>query len=188
MKKEKQELLNRVLKNPTYKVDAERGKILSLNAKSGVWMPLIGANVDGYVQHKLSFHNEIINVYEHIAIWFYVNGFYEEGLVVGHQNNIRNDNRVSNLSLITQSKNVLDSITTVGRTKKRNKKIGNYHIIKIRQMVSCGKSLYAISKSLGINYSSIRYYAIKMKAGKRLKKEKRWANYRQRPQIIADNL
>ena len=89
--------------------------------KSRMYCPEISNHKDG---------RKIIKLHRLIAAMFLET--YDEDLQVNHKNGIKNDNRVENLEMVTQSQNVyhawnmLDSTERKNKLNKRRNKNGNF--------------------------------------------------------------
>ena len=108
----------------------------------------------GYIVIGLSHHGIVKDYQKHRFIFECFNGKINDvKLVVDHINNIKTDNRLENLQLITQSENM----------KKLQRKGKNLPAIRVQAInINSGESfdyhsIYACSKILDIECASIRY-------------------------------
>ena len=90
----------------------------------------------------------------HRFIWECYKGLIPDGMVIDHINNIKDDNRLSNLQLMTQQENCKKSAAKrdysfAAHNHKNVKKIKAINFDT--NEVSHYKSLYAVQKHLGIN-------------------------------------
>ena len=92
--------------------------------------------------------------YVHRFVWECFNGIIPEGEVIDHINNIKDDNRLCNLQLMTQKQNckklAKDRDYTIAAKNHDNKKCVKATNI-ITKEVSYFNSMYAIQQHLGIN-------------------------------------
>lgn len=63
----------------------------------------------GYLKFDMYVGGVQKNMYVHRFVWEYFNGPIPEGMQVDHVNNIRTDNRLSNLQLLSQKDNLRKS-------------------------------------------------------------------------------
>ena len=78
--------------------------------KSRMYCPEISNHKDG---------RKIIKLHRLIAATFLET--YNEDLQVNHKNGVKNDNRVENLEMVTQSQNVLHAWNILDSTERKNK-------------------------------------------------------------------
>lgn len=85
-----------------YEIYPETGQVWSYKSNRFIGSP----NKRGYITCCIVGDNgEKIDGMMHRLIWFAVNGEIPEGMQVNHINEIKNDNRISNLNLMTNEEN-----------------------------------------------------------------------------------
>ena len=106
MKKEKQVMLNEILKN--YDIDVELGKVYDNKGKEIVFYKL----PNGYFQRMMyngrrNRNGKNVSVqgvyYLHQVIYFAKFGFYDEGNVIDHIDRDKGNNRIENLQILTRN-------------------------------------------------------------------------------------
>jgi len=98
---------------------------------------LMNSNCNGYVNFNLD--KKYSNVYVHRLIWIYFNGEIPEGLEINHKKGIRNDNRLSELELVTHKENCLHAfkiglINQIGESHVWAK-LSEKDVLKIKEML-----------------------------------------------------
>lgn len=73
---------------------------------------------DGYVQYSLAHIGYVIKIKGHREVVKAFIGDIPKQLQINHKNGIKNDNRVSNLEIVTQSENVIHSYKVLNRKLK----------------------------------------------------------------------
>lgn len=115
---------------------------------------------NGYIYVGFSYNGKMINIYVHRAVWIYFNGEIPEGLESNHKNGIKNDNRLSNLELMTPLKNMQHSFYVLGRTPVRGENNGRHKltekkVLKIRKMLKEGITHCKIAEIFNVNRMTI---------------------------------
>jgi DNA (cytosine-5)-methyltransferase 1 len=88
-------------------VNHETGEIFSRKTRGheGEKIKLLGAIMNGYVVHRISFNGKKLLIRAHQIVWISKYGRIPEGLQIDHINRNRSDNRIENLRLATPSEN-----------------------------------------------------------------------------------
>jgi len=111
---------------------------------------------NGYLVIRISLCGRAQSFYMHRIVWEFFNGPIPKGFIIHHKNSIRNDNRISNLDLLTQSSNI-----KVARNQNKIGKLTLRKVKLIKQKLENGFSPSLIAKDFGVTPTSIR--AIKRK-------------------------
>ena len=97
--------------------------------------------------------------YVHRFVWECFNGVIPEGKVIDHINDVRHDNRLCNLQLLTPSENNKKAATNIDYTfianNHKNRKCVKATNIETGE-VTYYYSLYATQQHLGINHGTIK--------------------------------
>jgi hypothetical protein len=88
----------------------------------------------------------------HWVVWTVFKGRVPDGMVLDHINNIRTDNRLVNLQLLTRAENSAKAVYTSGR-----KRIKDY-FVDIEKLRLGGKTMDECAEILGIYKTSIKNY------------------------------
>jgi DNA-cytosine methyltransferase len=90
--------------------DKETGKIYSLTqrGRKGEKIELMGSNLNGYKVHKLYINGSKYMIRAHQIMWFIHEGKIPQGLCIDHINRDKQDNRLSNLRLVTYQENSIN--------------------------------------------------------------------------------
>lgn len=175
MKREKQELLFKVLGNGKYVVDSEKGVLMSYRKAKGCFV-VVKPNVlpTGYKQHVMYLGRgmgERVVVYLHVLVWISVYGVYEEGMVVEFIDGDVGNCSIDNLRLCSSVESVSSSLVNRPDVYGKVKTIRSNEIFYIREMMDKGFSQSRIARELGLNRLSVRYVYNKIKNGEALKYE-----------------
>lgn len=85
---------------------SDDGKVFSFRKKSGTWRELKPRKTpDGYIQFASCLNGKVKNIYVHRAVYQAFCGDIPEGKEINHINCKRDDNRLSNLEVVTPSQN-----------------------------------------------------------------------------------
>ena len=103
--------------------------------------------------------------YVHRFVWECFNGLIPDNKVIDHINNIRDDNRLCNLQLVTTSENIKKSVKNrnyefVSMNNKNKKSVKAINIST--NEVSYYDSLYAVQQHLGINAGIVKQVSEKL--------------------------
>jgi len=118
--------------------------------------PIRAHDGKGYIHFTLRIDGRQKDVLAHRHIWEYVHGPIPAGLLVNHINGKRDDNRISNLELVTKSGNAIHAFKTglAGRGERHYaSKLTEAHVREIRAIGRSvtGRELaqrYGVSPSL----------------------------------------
>ena len=121
---------------------------------------LIKAKVNGYMHIEFNYNRKLIYILIHRAIWLYFNGEIPESLELNHKNLIKNDNRLSNLELMTSIENVQHAFKAgfVKSAKGENHgshKLTEKKVLRIRKLLKQGMLQEKIAKIFNVHYSAI---------------------------------
>lgn len=115
---------------------------------------------NGYV--TITSHGRYIGS-AHRMVWECVNGSIPDGMEVNHINGIRDDNRISNLEIVTRSENVLHSykfgLSCAKGERNNSCKLTESQVREIRNSVLCSKCL---AKTYSVHTNTI----VRIKSGK----------------------
>lgn len=104
------DVILKCLEEGLIKVNPDTGEVFSKRTHGGEvleeYKKLKGSYVKGYTIHKIVLFGRRVQAKEHRVVWMAVNGKIPEGYVIDHINSIRNDNRISNLQLLTNEENI----------------------------------------------------------------------------------
>jgi len=108
MSKANQHILN-LLKNGWIWVDFKSGEIYEKRKPNGskcVSWPKKGyVNPAGYMQYQFNVNREHFCLHGHRIVWIAAKGVPSQDMCVDHINNVKTDNRLDNLQLLTKSQN-----------------------------------------------------------------------------------
>lgn len=186
--KDLSKILNRTVSSIQHKAsrlnlkkDNDVNKLIMSKAKEGEksssWKGGRKTNKDGYIlllrkDHPNSDKNGYI--FEHrIVMEEYIGRLLQQNEIVHHKNGIKNDNRIENLELMTNSQHTIKHHTGSVRTKETKKKISDnakarftkktnhpcYKTINIKEMKrykESGKTINEVCDKFGISYRT--YY------------------------------
>ena len=107
------ECITKIIDEKYVYIDPKEGKVYRLYDDKRKLMEkpkeLIKIEQFGYKRAGFTFNRKTHNVYIHRLVWISENGFPEKGICVCHKNNIKTDNRISNLYLATTAQNIYDA-------------------------------------------------------------------------------
>lgn len=114
---------------------------------------------DGYLRDCFWFEGKIIMKFRHRLVWEAFNGKIPEGLQVNHINEIKTDNRLENLNLMTCKENNNWGTANKRRSKtQRNDKAKSKPVIQKSldgKIIKIWPSIMEIERELGYNNSHI---------------------------------
>ncbi len=161
----------KLLTDGVCKVDSKHGIIYKMSW--GKWRELkVTPLPSGYIQYYIRNKHTGIFIYGHVAVWISVNGEYEEGLKINHDDFNRSNNAITNLNLGTQQENIEHS-----RKNKRYpitnklKRLTHEEIKRIRRLLKKNYTQVAIANKIGLKRISVAYVCRQINAGKILKIE-----------------
>ncbi len=110
---------------------------------------------NGYVLIGFRYKGKIKYILAHRAVWVCFNGDISKELEINHINGIRDNNRLSNLELVTSSENDLHAYNVLGRIPIRGEEVGNSKltnkkVLKIRKLLKEGVLQYVIAKMFDV--------------------------------------
>ena len=126
---------------------------------------------NGYLCHMVRKHgqNGQKGYYVHRFVYECFNGIIPDGKVIDHVNNIKDDNRLCNIQLITQQENCKKSAKrrdyTFAAKNHQNKKCVKAIDCETKE-VSYYNSMYAIQQHLGINAGIVKMVCEKINSCK----------------------
>lgn len=105
------ELIALALATNIITVDIKNGEVYVIRGPGGVQISprKCGTNCNGYLVINLSAGGEKKQIKLHRLVWIAANGIPNEGMVVCHKNNNKQDNRIENLYLATPKQNTSDA-------------------------------------------------------------------------------
>ena len=154
------EIVNCVYKvHPVYDLYAanEAGEVMNIVKKDAKK----GHNNNGYMMYIVRKHAQKgqKSMYVHRFVWECFNGLIPKDKVIDHVNNIRDDNRLCNLQMMTQQENFNKSAKVRDYTfvakNHRNKKCVKATNTNTNE-VSYYNSLYTVQQHLGINAGIVK--------------------------------
>ena len=160
MKKEKQELVLRILNNGRYRVDTIRGVLQSFRVGKGEWVDCVANTLkSGYKQHIIflgRYKKVRAVVYLHVLVYLSAYGLYEEGKVINHKDLDKGNCAAINLEAISNKENVDHSYANQKIDKEGksvNCKIRFAEIEKIKALLLSNPkwSKARIARELGLN-------------------------------------
>lgn len=159
MKNVKQKLLLKLLTLGLYKIDAKNGIIYCKGKNgTGIWKPKIPTTTkDGYIQYHLVHNKKRISVYAQNLFYINENGQYPENKVIDHRNNIKSDNKISNLNCISHKENLKKSRTKKPISKGCKRIMGN-KLKQIFKLYKEGFNQSQIASVLKLHRLSVRYH------------------------------
>ncbi|KKK69279.1 hypothetical protein LCGC14_2935610 [marine sediment metagenome] len=118
----------------------------------------------GYIRFTFKDKKQI---FAHRVVWMYFNGDIPEGLEPNHKNGIKDDNRLSNLELVTKSEQMIHAVNILKR-KVGNKtsgkerkggcfKLNKKKVLAIRAKLKKGISQTKIAKEYNVTEENIGY-------------------------------
>jgi len=113
----------------------------------------------GYIQLHVSYQREQIYISAHNLIWIYFNGKIPKSLEMNHKNGIKDDNRISNLELVTHKKNISHAFK-IGLNNNFGEnhhlsKLKEIDVIKIRKLLKKGITQTKIAKMFNVTCMNI---------------------------------
>ena len=117
----------------------------------------------GYLQIRAMIDGVRYNGLAHRLVWFHVNGSIPDGFVINHKNGIKDDNRPSNLEIVSPSDNAKHAANElrVGRCANQsgemnhNAKLNSDQVREIRKRRQDGESLNEIANDYGVAFQTI---------------------------------
>lgn len=146
--------------HPVYDLYAadDNGNVINIVKK----VPIEGCKVNsGYISISVRKHGDKgqKNVRVHRFVWECFNGLIPDGKVIDHINNIKDDNKLSNLQLMTQQENCKKSAKDRDYTFVAKNHQNRKYIKAINQStneITYYNSLYAVHQHIGINPGIIK--------------------------------
>lgn len=90
-------------------VNSAEGKIYHTRGQRGTKLPqpkeTVGSNVNGYLVGSFKLAGQQKQIRFNRLVWISENGIIPDGHVIHHRNNIKTDNRIENLELVTAAEN-----------------------------------------------------------------------------------
>lgn len=158
MNKEKQGLLLKLLASSRYKIDTKKGIVYYYHKSKDIWKPKIpAATKEGYIQYHLTYNKKRIGIYAQNLFYIAANGEYPEGKIIDHRNNIKSDNKITNLRCITHKENVRKRTVRIPVAKGCKRIMGN----KLKQIFELHKQGFNhshIARTLNIHRLSVGYH------------------------------
>lgn len=168
MEIDKQYIVLGLIRSGRYKANPLTGEIISLIGKSPRVLQGI-RHESGYIQQgfDLGYNKGVIMVYAHVFVYLYGYGTYNPGLVIGHKNDVKNDNRLANLRAITQAQNLIgngkseayvnrnplgDRRRLTADEKESIKALHSQHLSMINIAKQIGTTRQTVGRVLGATY------------------------------------
>ena len=115
--------------------------------------------VQGYRKVRLRVCGKRYCVSSHRLVWIYFFGDIPKGLEVNHKNGIKDDNRPSNLELVTPSENTWHAFNVIHPGFKVGKPLAiltRLQVEEIKIRLKTGVKRSALAKEYGVHYDTIR--------------------------------
>lgn len=167
MDTEKQKKVIECLKTGKYGVNIYNGEITKYYVAKATWKVMTYNNINNYRQYKLfpgRGKGGYIMVYGHHIVWLFANGLFDPNLVIDHDDNIRSNNKLSNLRLVTNSYNKKKSPTK--NNKKDLVRIKGKDIIELVRLYDETNNYKEVERITGFKRTTIMYLVKKYKSGK----------------------
>lgn len=119
--------------------------------KEKILKPLINRN--GYYQVCLCKNSKAGLYYVHRLVWIAFNGQIIENMQVNHINEVKTDNRLSNLNLMTQKENLNWGTRNERSAKNRSKSVLQFDLND--NLIKEFPSLMQVYRELGFSYQNI---------------------------------
>ena len=114
-----------------------------------------------YIQIAFKYQRKQMYILVSRAIWIYFNGGILKNLEMNHKNGIKDDNRLSNLELVTRSGNMIhayeNGLKDACGENNGNHKLKNRDILKIRKLIKKGIKQNKIAKMFNVGSATISY-------------------------------
>lgn len=118
----------------------------------------------GYTRYAFAAHNAVKYCLAHRVVWEAFNGPIAPGLQINHKNGVKDDNRLSNLEVVTPSENTFHKFRSLGHAAPNNPvhgsrngaaKLKETDIPKIFALKKAGLYQKEIAGRFGISQSSV---------------------------------
>lgn len=114
----------------------------------------------GYVHIAITEGKRVRRVYAHRVIWEHAHGPIPDGMQVNHMNGVKDDNRLSNLELVTPSGNTRHAYDTglakpMSGTRNGNAKLSTEQVQEIRTRQQSGEQQTALALEYGVSKAQV---------------------------------
>lgn len=117
----------------------------------------------GYLDIRVNIAGTAYRARAHRIVWIWARGPIPDGLNINHENGDKTDNRLKNLSVVTQAENIKHAYDSLGRPAaagERNgrAKLSQDQIGEIRRLYAAGgHSWRSLGRTFGVSHRQIGY-------------------------------
>ena len=120
----------------------------------------------GYIMIFFRYQKKNMHILASRAVWIYFNGKIPEDLEINHKNCIVDDNRLSNLEIVTKSENMIHAyknelLKNQCGENNGNHKLKNKDVIKIKKLLKKNITQEKIAKMFNVARSTVGMINIK---------------------------
>jgi hypothetical protein len=117
----------------------------------------------GYLMVRAMVDQVRMSALAHRLVWFYLHGRIPDGMVINHKNGRKEDNRPSNLEVVTPQGNALHSVHVLKKGKTLRQygesndaaKLTMGQVAQIRERRASGEKLKKLAKDFGVSEQQV---------------------------------